>query len=91
MKFLKEVKNYPLEVKLSHLLFLIGIVVYLIMHFTAVDWHVTGYVAYTTVFIGAFAATTGLMKNQTGAWKPAVVDMVLFIVIILHHLAVYPG
>ena len=89
MKFIDEVKNYPKEIKAFHLLFLVGIVAYIIMFLVGADYHVTGYVAYTTCFIGAAAATTGLMKANTGAWKPAVFDMIIFIAIILHHLAVY--
>ncbi len=89
MKFIEEVKNYPKEIKLFHLLFVLGIIVYIIMFLTGADYHVTGYVAYTTCFLGAAAATTGLMKASTGAWKPAVLDMILFIAIIIHHLAVY--
>ena len=90
MKFIEEVKNYPKEVKFFHLLFLIAILVYIILYFT-VDWHTAGYMAYTSAFIGMAAATTGLMKHQTGAWKPAVLDIILFVVIIVGHLALYPA
>lgn len=90
MKFIEEVKKYPTEIKVCHILFLVGIVAYIIMFLAGMDYHVTGYVAYTTCFIGAAAATTGLMKADTGAWKPAILDMILFIAIIIHHLAVYP-
>lgn len=90
MKFIEEVKNYSGEIKLFHLLFLLGIVIYIIMFLAGTDYHVIGYVAYATCFLGAAAATTGLMKANTGAWKPAVLDMIIFIAIILHHLAVYP-
>ena len=90
MKFIEEVKNYPTEVKLFHGLFLIGIIVYIIMYLT-VDWHTAGYCAYTVAFIGVAAATTGFMKHSTGAWKPAVIDIILFIVIITAHLALYPN
>ncbi|MGI5825741.1 MAG: hypothetical protein ACOX7J_09290 [Bacillota bacterium] len=90
MKFIEEVKNYPKEVKFFHLLFLLGIVLYVVMYLTA-EWHTAGYVAYTTAFVGMAAATTGLMKHQTGAWKPAVLDIILFVVIIVVHLSLYPG
>ena len=90
MKFFKQMKNYPLETKIFHILFLIGIIAYIIMHCISYDWHVTGYVAYATIFIGAFAGTTGIMKYKTGAWKLMIPDMILFVAIIVHHLYVYP-
>lgn len=90
MKFIKEVKNYPVEVKVFHLLFLITLILYVIMYFT-LDWKTSGYFAYFSAFVGVIAATTGLMKHKTGAWKPAVVDLILFVVIIIVHLSLYPA
>ncbi len=90
MKLITEMRNYPKEVKIFHLIFLLSIILYVVAYFTQ-DWKTAGYFAYTSAFIGVIAATTGFMKAKTGAWKPAVLDMILFIALIVGHLALYPA
>ena len=90
MKLFTEMKNYPLEVKIFHLIFLLSIIAYVVA-FQMLDWKTSGYVAYTSAFIGLIAATTGFMKPKTGAWKPAILDCILFVVLIVVHLAMYPA